>query len=157
MYRNIVWHWTAGNYYPCAVDLEHYHYIIDKDGKVHTGNYKPSDNLNCNDGKYAAHCGGGNTGRIGIALCCMKDDDTPPTKKQVETMCKLSAQLCLAYEVKVIDCITHAEYGSTHPNTSSRGKIDINILPYAKVSGIKAVGDYLRNKTQWYYQKIKGI
>lgn len=155
MFKNIVFHWTGGNYTPCSVDLEHYHYLIDGQGGVHTGKYTPEDNINCNDGKYAAHCGGGNTGRIGLAICCRKDLNTLPTRKQVEAMCNLAAQLCYVYGLKPIDCITHAEFGQANPKTTSYGKIDINELPYAAVKGVKPCGDYLRNKIQWYYNKIK--
>lgn len=155
MFKNIVLHWTAGGYFPNMTDKKHYHYVVDKDGKEYTGDCTPTDNLNCNDGKYAAHCGGGNTGRIGIAICCCKDINIPPTQKQVEAMCKLAAQLCFTYKLKPADCITHAEFGQRYPKTSSSGKIDINSLPYAKISGIKACGDYLRNKINWYFQKLR--
>ena len=155
MFKNIILHWTAGNYKPCATDKEHYHYMIDKDGNVYRGKYTPQDNENCTDGKYAAHCGGGNTGRIGIAICCRKDLNTPPVKVQVEAMCNLAAQLCTVYGLKPSDCITHAEFGQQHPKTSSYGKIDINQIPYANVSGVKACGDYLRNKINWYYKRWK--
>lgn len=155
MFKNIILHWTGGNYIPCSVDLNSYHYLIDALGYVHNGKYTPQDNLNCKDGKYAAHCGGGNTGRIGIAICCRKDLKTPPVRTQVEAMCNLAAQLCTVYGLKPSDCITHAEFGQLHPKTSSYGKIDINQIPYANVSGIKACGDYLRNKIQWYYKRWK--
>lgn len=155
MYKNIVLHWTAGNYKPSGTDIQHYHYIIDGDGGIKMGCYSPEDNLNCQDGKYAAHCGGGNTGRIGIAICCRKDINTPPLKKQVEAMCKLAAQLCYIYNLKPKDCITHAEFGKKHPNTSSAGKIDINSLPYIGLRTVEEVGSYLRNKINWYYLKVK--
>lgn len=61
-FTKIIVHWTAGGYTPNSVDLKHYHYLIDGNGNVNHGIYKPEDNLNCNDGKYAAHTGGGNTG-----------------------------------------------------------------------------------------------
>lgn len=154
MFKNIVLHWTAGNYTPCTTDLEHYHYVIDGEGNIHTGKYTPDDNLDCTDGKYAAHCGGGNTGRIGIAVCCRKDENTPPVRIQTEAMCKLAAQLCITYDLTYDKCITHAEFGQANPATSSYGKIDINSLPYADKSGIKECADYLRNKIQWYLQHI---
>lgn len=157
MMKNIILHWSAGNYTPNATDKKHYHYLIDGQGNIHRGIYEPLDNLNCTDGKYAAHCGGGNTGRIGVAICCRKDINTPPTKKQVEAMCNLAAQLCVAYGLKPKDCMTHAEFGKKNPKTSSYGKIDINSLPYIGLRGIDEVGDYLRNKINWYYLKIKEI
>jgi hypothetical protein len=156
MYKNIILHWTGGSYTPSPVDISHYHYCIDGDGELHIGNYTPEDNLDCTDGKYAAHCGGGNTGRIGIAICCRKDKQTQPTQKQVEAMCKLAAQCCIAYGIKTQSCITHAEFGQQNPKTSSKGKIDINYLAHAKLYGVKNVGDYLRNKINWYYKRILG-
>lgn len=155
MYRNIILHWTAGNYQPCATDIEHYHYLVDGDGRVHKGKYTPKDNENCTDGKYAAHCGGGNTGRIGIAICCRKDTKTPPTQKQVEAMCKLAAEVCYTYGLRPSQVITHAEFGLLHPKTASYGKIDINEISYVPVSGVSDTGNYLRNKVQWYYEKLK--
>lgn len=71
MTKRIILHWTAGTNYPNTTDLQHYHFLIDKDGKVYNGVYTPEDNLNCYDGKYAQHTGGGNTGSIGIAVCGM--------------------------------------------------------------------------------------
>lgn len=53
---------TGGGNYPNDVDKEAYHFLVDKDGEVHYGIHKVEDNLDCNDGNYAAHCGGGNTG-----------------------------------------------------------------------------------------------
>ena len=155
MFRNIILHWTAGDYYPNATDLMHYHYLVDRDGIIHKGRYKPSDNLNCTDGNYAAHCGGGNTGRIGIALCCRLNYEIQPKPKQLEAFCKLAAQLCILYGLEPTDCVTHAEWGVSHPKTSSYGKIDINYIPNPPITGIKECGDYLREKISWYYIKLK--
>lgn len=156
MFKNIVLHWTGGAYTPCSTDLEHYHYIIDNAGKIYKGKYHPRDNMNCTDGKYAAHCGGGNTGRIGIAICCRKDTNTPPTRRQVEAMCKLAAEVCKTYGLSPTKVITHAEFGITHPKTSSYGKIDINSLPYANKEGILECANYLRNKVLWYWEEQNG-
>ncbi len=155
-FKNIILHWTAGNYKPCQTDKLHYHYMVDNEGKIYNGKYTPEDNLNCSDGKYAAHCGGGNTGRIGIAICCRKNIETPPVKKQVEALCNLAAQLCITHNLKPSDCLTHAEFGQMNPKTSSYGKIDINSIPYVNISGIKPTANYLRNKIQWYYKKWLG-
>ncbi|MCD7779988.1 MAG: peptidoglycan recognition protein family protein [Candidatus Gastranaerophilales bacterium] len=141
MFKRIVYHWTAGNYSPCMTDLEHYHFIIDKEGKVYKGVYKPEDNLNCKDGKYAAHTGGGNTGAIGIAVACRKSPALPPTKEQIEKMCKLGAKLSIKYNIPLENIITHAEFS---PNR----KIDINSIPYLNLTGIKPCGDYLRKLTK---------
>jgi hypothetical protein len=157
MFKNIIYHWTAGNYKPCSTDLEHYHFIVDGDGEVHAGKFDPKDNVKCITGKYAQHCGGGNTGRIGISICCRKDTNTPPTKKQIEAMCFKGAECCIKYGLQPKDCLTHAEFGQAHPKTTSYGKIDINSIPYENLSGVEVCADYLRNKTQVYYNRLKGI
>ena len=66
MVRRIILHWSAGVYYPGDFEKQFYHYLVDIDGKIHQGKYKPEDNENCNDGRYAAHTGGGNTGSVGV-------------------------------------------------------------------------------------------
>mgnify|MGYP004421279167 CR=1 FL=1 len=69
--KKIIIHWTAGTNSPNSVDKQHYHYLIDSNGNVINGTYRPEDNLDCTDGRYAQHTGGGNTGAIGVALCGM--------------------------------------------------------------------------------------
>lgn len=154
--NKITMHWTAGTYIPNNTDQQHYHYLVDKDGNIIEGKYKPEDNLNCKDGKYAAHCGGGNTGNIGIALCCMLDSRYPITRKQIEAMCKKVAELSKKYGISITNrnIITHAEFGNANPHTTSYGKIDINKLQCVAVYGVREVGNYLRNKINWYRSKL---
>ena len=161
--KHIIIHWTAGAYKPNATDLEHYHYLIDEEGKVYEGNFKPEDNENCNDGHYAAHTGGGNTGSIGISLCGMcgfvnrkSAGKYPLTKVQCERAFKLIAELSKKYNIQITpqNVMTHYEFGLKHPNTTSAGKIDIVYLPpYPEVEQSK-IGDYIRNKARWYLQHI---
>lgn len=159
--KRIIIHWTAGAYKPNATDLQHYHYLIDSEGNVYVGKYKPEDNENCQDGRYAQHTGGGNTGSIGVSMCGMcgftgvnNVGKYPLTKKQCEACFKLCAQLCKAYNIPITTqaVMTHYEFGKSHPQTSSAGKIDITYLPpYPDVLKSK-VGDYIRNKIRWYSQ-----
>lgn len=159
-------HWTAGANKPCEQNLNCYHFLFDKDGKEYKGTYTPQDNINCYDGKYAAHCGGGNTGCIGVSCCGMygfnlKDKKTkyPLTQKQVEAMCSKVAKLCSLYGITVSEktVFTHFEFGQSHPKTSSYGKIDFTYLPYLPNLQKERIGDYLRNKIQWYQiQQKKG-
>ena len=90
-------------------------------------------------------------------MCCRKNINTPPTQKQIEAMCKIAAECCIKYGIKIENIETHAEFGQKNPKTSSFGKIDINSIPYTKLNGIKECGDYLRNKALWYYTKLKGV
>ena len=154
---------TAGAYKPNATDLEHYHYLIDDKGKVYEGNFKPEDNENCNDGHYAAHTGGGNTGSIGISLCGMfgyvnRSDcgKYPLTKVQCERAFKLIAELAKKYNIAITPqtVMTHYEFGVKNPQTTSSGKIDIVYLPpYPSVEKDK-IGDFIRAKVRYYYLKI---
>jgi len=159
--NKIIIHWTGGAWFPNATDKEHYHFLIDKNGKVINGKFKVEDNENCNDGKYAAHCGGGNTGAIGVSMCGMfgfKSSKAvgpyPLTKTQCEACFKLVAQLCKKHLINLNNVLTHYEFGQAHPKTSSNGKIDIIFLPpYPEIDKNK-IGDFIRNKVKWYIEKI---
>ena len=35
--KRIIIHWTAGAWFPNATDKEHYHFLIDKNGKIING------------------------------------------------------------------------------------------------------------------------
>lgn len=160
--NKITYHWTAGASVPNATDLKHYHFIIDSNGIIYNGLYKPEDNINCNDGKYAAHTGGGNTGNIGIAFCgCyvskgaqVKDSKYPLTRIQLERGFELGAKLSRQYNIPVAAIQTHYEFGKQNPKTTSAGKIDITYLhPFPLVKPSEC-GDFIRNKVNWYKQKI---
>lgn len=158
--ERIIIHWTGGGWFPNATDKEHYHFLIDKNGKTINGKYKVEDNENCTDGKYAAHCGGGNTGSIGISMCGMygfKNSKNvgayPLTKTQCEACFKLVAQLCKKHLINVNNVITHYEFGLAHPKTSSNGKIDIIFLPPYPEVDKKKIGVFIRNKVKWYLER----
>lgn len=161
--KRIILHWSAGSYKPNSTDMAHYHYLIDGEGEIKEGFCKPEDNLNCNDGKYAAHTGGGNTGSIGIALCGMAGYKSPtyighfPLKQiQFERAFKLAAELCKTYNIPISaqTVFTHYEFGRQHPNTSSAGKIDINFIPYLPNLRAENVGGFIRGKVKYYYEKL---
>ena len=116
------------------------------------------------DKKYAKHCGGGNTNCIGLSALGMadfnlKDKQTkyPLTKIQVEAFCKLAAELCIKYAIKVSPetVFTHFEFGLKHTNTTSYGKIDFTYLPFLPNLDKYKIGDFLRNKISWYIIQIK--
>lgn len=163
--KRIIIHWSAGTYYPNTYEKQCYHYLVDKNGKIYEGIYKPEDNVNCQDGLYATHTGGGNTGSIGIAMCAMAGFKNPQnvgsypiTLAQFEACMKLCAGLCHKYmiEINPLNVMTHYEFGQKNPNTSSSGKIDIIFLPpYAWVPK-DDVGSFIRSKIRWYKQKYYG-
>lgn len=159
--NKIIIHWTAGTYQPNTTDLEHYHFLIDGEGKKHNGKYKPEDNENCNDGKYAAHTGGGNTGAIGVSMCAMAGfnsaascGNNPITPVQLEACFKLCAELCKKYNIPVENVWTHYEFGINHPDTTSHGKIDIIYLPPYPLVKRNEVGGFIRSKIRWYLNKL---
>lgn len=164
--KKIIIHWTAGGYYPNAAEKNYYHFLVDKDGNVHNGRFKPENNLKCVNGCYAAHTGGGNTGSIGVAMCAMagfksKNDigKYPITPIQFETAMKLCADLALKYNIVVnsSNIMTHYEFGIKTPKTSSAGKIDVTYIPsYAWVDK-NEVGSFIRSKIKWYISKVKEV
>ena len=81
----------------------------------------------------------------------------PLTQKQVEAMCAKVAKLCTTYGILVTNktVFTHYEFGQTHPNSTSATKIDFTCLPYLPNLAKERVGDYLRNKIQWYILQNK--
>lgn len=159
----IILHWTAGTNKPNATDKQHYHFLIDGNGNVTKGTHTVYDNVNCTDGNYAQHTGGGNTGAIGVALCGMAGFKNaksvgkyPLTAKQCERAFKLIAELSKQYGIPIDKnhVMTHYEFGLSHPKTSSCGKIDIIYLPPYPTVKANEVGSYIRNKSIWYSKHI---
>ena len=151
--KRIIIHWTGGKYTPNLTDLEHYHFLIDGDGKIIRGRHKPEDNLDCSDNIYAAHTGGGNTASIGVALCGMFGFKSkynqglyPITKKQCEILFSFVPELAKKYSIPITPdtVLTHYEFGLKHPTTSSFGKIDINFLPPFSHLSPDKIGDFIR-------------
>jgi hypothetical protein len=156
-------HWTAGGPNPNAVDLRHYHYVVDARGEVHDGQFVPEDNIPpLLPGQYAMHCGGGNSNRIGVALCGGPKDYkvngklAEITRLSWEAALYHIAELCLDYDIPVDweHVHTHHEFGLANPRTSSRGKPDINALPW-KTNDERTVGDQMRASVRWYKRKIE--
>lgn len=161
--KRIVIHWTAGGYYPTDYEKGHYHFLVDKDGVVHNGKFKPEDNEVCKVGKYAAHTGGGNTGSIGVAICAMAGfknrkciGNYPILKKQFESTMELCALLAGKYKIEITPqtVFTHYEFGIKNPKTSSAGKIDIIFIPPYSWVAQGEVGSFIRSKIKWY--KLRG-
>ena len=162
MVKRIVLHWSAGRYYPTEFEKNHYHYLIDADGNVYEGFYKPEDNDNCNDGKYAAHTGGGNTGSIGVCMCGMYGyksktfcGDFPFKANQFEACMKFVAELCEKYGLAINKntVLTHYEFGQANPKTTSFGKIDITYIPSYPWVTKQDAGNFIRSKVRWYKEK----
>lgn len=159
--KRILIHWNAGTNKANSTDKHHYHFMIEGDGNIVSGIYKPEDNLNCNDGKYAAHTEMGNTGSIGVAFCGMLGYKSPSSvgkyplnQKQCEAGFKFIAELCKKYNIPITPTtvLTHYEFDK---NRGKKGrKIDITCLPYEPSLKADEVGTYIRNKVKWYLGKM---
>lgn len=159
--KRIIIHHTGGSYEPNPVDKKAYHFLVQEDGFIQDGVYKPEDNENCNDGKYAQHTLKGNTGSIGVACCCnfnysMKAPETstkyPLTQKQFEATCKLCATLCKKYKINVNSIYTHYEFDILH--NIKQGKSDITYLPFRPDLKPSQIAPYFRAKINWYLTKL---
>jgi N-acetyl-anhydromuramyl-L-alanine amidase AmpD len=160
--RRIIGHWTAGGHTPSALDLSHYHFVIDGNGVVHRGRFAPEANLRPVTGKYAAHTRRCNTGSIGVAIAAMAGAQerpfrwgaSPITAVQVSAYARLCADLAKQYNIAVTreTTLTHAEVQPTL-KIAQRGKWDITILPGMDApANPVAVGDMLRARIREFMQ-----
>jgi N-acetyl-anhydromuramyl-L-alanine amidase AmpD len=153
--KGIVVHWTAGNHKANATDREHYHILIEGDGKLVRGD--PEIDLNSlpkvKPG-YAAHTLNCNTGFIGVSLCCMagavespfKPGTAPMTRMQFEMLGPVVLELCQRYNIKVTPqtVLTHAEV-QANLGIPQRQKWDITRLAFdPAIKGARKIGDMIR-------------
>ncbi|MDH7794138.1 MULTISPECIES: peptidoglycan-binding protein [unclassified Beijerinckia] len=153
--KRVIVHWTAGAHKASALDMSHYHVLIEDDGRLVRG--KPSIVLNDAHGTkagYAAHTLNCNTGSIGASLCCMagaiespfKAGSAPMTRVQWEQLPHVVADLCQRYQIPVTlqTVLSHAEVQG-NLGIKQRGKWDISRLAFdPSLVGAKACGDALR-------------
>ena len=156
--NRIIIHWTGGGGRANALDRQHYHRLVEHDGRIIFGTEELADNIVTSDGDYAAHTRNLNTGSIGVALCGMRDaieipfsaGPSPLTEVQVDAACALVAELCRAHGIPVTreTVLTHAEVQPTL-GVRQLGKWDITRLPHRPdLVGAYPVGDYLRAKVK---------
>ena len=152
--KRIHWHWTAGGHFPNAIDLAAYHFLIDRNGRVHHGKFPWQANVKIVGQNYAMHTARANTGAIGLALCGMagarerpfSPGSSPLTELQVDTLVEFTALLCKEHAIHVTrkTVLSHAEVQPTL-GIAQKNKWDICWLPGMSGPGdpIK-VGDELR-------------
>ena len=152
--KRIIMHWSAGQNTVSDLDREHYHFIVDFQGKVVAGRYNPEANEVIRGGAYAAHTLGCNTGSIGVAVAAMAGaierpfsaGSSPITGPQLEAFTSLIADLAHTYGIAVTrkTILSHAEVQPTL-GIHQRGKWDIAWLPGMKAPADPViVGDRLR-------------
>ena len=156
--KRIIFHWSAGTHKASELDKKHYHFIVEGDGTVVTGKYKPEDNLSTADGVYAAHTLNCNKDSIGISLACMagaveapfSSGKYPMTKAQWDAGVALGAKLAKLYKIPVSTktVLSHAEVQGTL-GIKQKGKWDFTRLSWAPdVKGATACGNLLRNQIE---------
>ena len=152
--ERIILHWTAGSHAASSVDREHYHLLIEGDGRVVFGDYEISDNESVADNRYAAHTRDLNTGSIGVAVCAMLDARQVPfdpgkypiTEAQVQTLVREVARLAKGYGIPITrqTVLSHAEVQPTL-GVAQAGKWDIAWIPgWKNATDPIGVGDHLR-------------
>lgn len=149
----IIVHWTAGNNRASEGDQLHYHFLIEDDGKIIRGKWRPADNTSTADGRYAAHTLNTNTRSIGVALCGMtgarerpfRAGSQPITAFQWQVMAKAVAQLCEHYGIPVSEktVLGHGEVQRLL-GIRQRQKWDPMVLPWDTGLSQAAVGEKLR-------------
>lgn len=160
MPQGVVLHWTGGGSKANAVDLGAYHYVVEADGTVRAGvpvawnmrRLSPAD-------EYAAHAGGWNSYRVGIAAAGMRGyrsrsspGSAPLTEPQVRRMCELAGYFLALDNLEPLDprhLCTHREVWTIHGVKGSHNdtKLDIEYLPFRPDLKPESVGPYLRTLT----------
>ena len=151
----IIMHWCASTY-AAGGNVDHYHFVIDGDGKLVLGKLKPEDNISTSDKVYTPHTLNANTGAIGIGMACMTGAVESPfswgrypiRQVQVDAMCRQVKTLCDQYGIPIDrrTVLTHAEVQPTL-GIKQRGKWDISVLPGdSRARNAIAVGDELRQQ-----------
>ena len=163
--KRIIIHWTAGSYTASSLDREHYHFLIEGDGKVVRGKHAVTVNDNTQDGEYARHTLSLNTNSIGVALCAMAGATERPfstgkypiTQSQWSALAKLLRQLCDRYSIPVLPrtVLTHAEVEPVL-GVAQRKKWDVTATPEDSPMRLRSpqyVGDQIRRNVQALTEK----
>lgn len=168
--NRIVGHHSAGPLKVTAADLEHYHRIIDGEGKRHSGKHQIAANApgkSLVSGRYAAHTRGLNTGSIGVSMACMKDANWSrprdcaafPKAVQVESFVREIADLAIEFSIPVTrkTVLTHAEVEVTL-GVEQAGKWDFDYDPWCRIDSRDPVviGDIIRDAVSAEIARLGG-
>lgn len=156
--KRIILHWSAGGNRASELDRQHYHRIVEADGRVVIGRFGISANAAPILGGYAAHTLGCNTDSIGVSMAGMRGaiefpfnpGPEPITEVQWRATAALVARLCKLYRIPVTPqtVLSHAEVQGTL-GIRQRGKWDVTRLPWdSRIVGAKACGDAFRTLVQ---------
>jgi hypothetical protein len=167
MINRIVWHWTVSGYTPNSSSLKAYNYVIDGDGRVHSGvpdrgNFSGASMAK---GTYAAHTRGLNTGSLGISIASMigakeipfTAGPSPMKENQINALLKLTAEKMTQYNIELSPRFTlsHAEVQPTL-GVKQSGKWDYMWLPgMANTAPSIDIGNILRERLSWIVGSTK--
>lgn len=150
--KRTILHWSAGTYHASGVDREHYHYLIEGDGRVVEG-VPVSANMRdvSTGGQYAAHTRALNSYSVGVAFCGMFNATRtnfgtfPLLEEQVREGCIFVGWLCHLWGMDVTPetVFTHAEAERLH-GVPQLGKWDIDVLPWMPHLSPAECGEWLR-------------
>jgi hypothetical protein len=155
--KRVICHWTAGGHKASSLDKEHYHVLVEADGKLVRGRRSIADNVSTTDGVYAAHTKGCNTGSIGIAVCAMSaaverpfhPGPQPMLEAQWRRLAEVAAELCRAYSIPVTPktVLGHGEV-QVQLGVTQAGKWDPMVLPWDPAMSASQVGTFFRTLVQ---------
>jgi len=154
--ERIIVHWTAGGYIVSSTDLEHYHIVVDGEGRLWRGDKPITANVSTSDNDgYAAHTKSCNSGSIGISACAMAGAQESPFQAggyplkpiQWAVLAAVAADLCVAYGIAVT-AKTLLQHGEVQDSLgiAQDGKWDINILPWRPEDN---AGDLFHERVSW--------
>mgnify|MGYP003629433539 FL=1 len=155
-------HWTAGAYGVIDMERRAYNELIDQEGNVHQGVFRPEAQATYRIGHAASHTLNANTGAIGLSVDAMagaverpfNPGLSPITESQIDALCERAAHYAILYDIPVArsSILTHAEVQPTL-GIRQRFKWDITWLPGMDGPGDPvAVGDRLRRKITAYVE-----
>ena len=163
--HRVHWHWTAGA--DGLIDMERraYNELVDRDGNVWDGVFRPEAQATYRIGRAASHTLNANTGAIGLAADAMAGAQERPffagaaplTWPQVHALCERTAQHCEMYDIPVSkwSTLTHAEVQPTL-GIRQRFKWDITWLPDMSAPGDPVqIGERLRGMVREHLQDVR--
>lgn len=157
--RGVVWHWTGGAGRANAVDLAAYHYVVEVDGTVRAGKHPVASNMRRVGGSnYAAHVGGWNSYRAGLAAAGMrgyqsraKPGTAPLSFLQIRRLLELTAHFTRTFALDPLNPREHCTHLEVWTLNGVRGaqndrKLDIEHLPFRPELPRHEVGFWLRSE-----------
>lgn len=162
--ERIILHWTGGRDVASSDDRQHYHIIINQDGRIVFGLNRIDSNDNTADGHYAAHTRMCNSHCIGVALSGMYGatdksfGEWPIKHAQYEIGCRVIAELCVRYRIDITR-ETVLNHGEVQENLGilQYGKWDVMVLPWNQSWNYQQVSSHFRERVSYYWRELMGL